>query len=62
MTGSSDRCGDVFGVPLLELCDELLLLRTNVGASEKDVCDLGISDAAWTGGGIVIGEGVDLSG
>jgi hypothetical protein len=61
MTGS-ERWGEVFGVPCLELRDELLLLRTSVGASENEVCDLGISEAAWTGGGTVIGEGVDLSG
>lgn len=62
MTGSG-RCGEVFGVFLgLELCDELLLLRTSVGASENEVCDRGGRSAeVWAGGGTVMGEGVALS-
>jgi hypothetical protein len=52
------RCGEVF-IPFLavELCDELLLLRTKVGASEKEVSDRGISvPIRTTGGGAVIGD------
>jgi hypothetical protein len=61
MTGS-ERCGDVCGVFLAESCDELELLRTSVGASEKDVCDLGGKSALeCIGGGTVIGEGVALA-
>jgi len=62
MTGS-ERCGDVFGVVLeAELREALELLLTEVGAAEKDVCDLwGISAAVCTGAGTVIGEGVVLA-
>jgi hypothetical protein len=62
MTGS-ERWGDVLDVVLeTEVRDELELLRTSVGASEKDVCDLGGSSAMeCTGGGTVIGEGVALA-
>jgi hypothetical protein len=59
----SERGGEVFGVLLgTERCEEFELLRTNVGASEKEVCDLGgKSPTECTGGGTVIGEGVALA-
>jgi hypothetical protein len=45
----SPRCGEPLSpVFAVELWDELLLLRTRVGASEKEVWDLGISDPKCT--------------
>lgn len=55
-TGGSPLCGEAFAVAFAELFDELLLLRTSVGASEKDVCDRGISEPKCACGGVVIGE------
>ena len=40
MTGS-ERSGEVLGVLFdPDRCEELLLLRTSIGASENEVCDL----------------------
>ena len=63
MTGSSPLGGELWR-PLLaiELCDELLLLRTSVGASEKEVCDRGTSTGLYVGPGTVIGEALPACG
>lgn len=63
MTGSSPLGGELWRPVLaIELCEELLLLRTSVGASEKDVWDRGISAAWYAGPGTVIGEALPACG